>query len=157
PGVAHGPDGKAEVAAERLVGASLHRRSDGEPGDISLRGTSDAAFVVHPEWHLVAGRMFKPGLRELVVGAGAAAEFQGLDVGRHVELGDADWTVVGRFASNGDTHESEALTDVRTLMAAFGWGAYSSATARLTSAAAFEGFKSALLANPSLEIDVLRE
>jgi putative ABC transport system permease protein len=157
PGVARGANGKAAVTPERVVGASLHRRSEGSAAEITLRGTSAAGFIVHPEWHLVAGRTFRPGLREIVVGAGAAAEFQGLELGDRVQLADGDWTVVGRFTSNGDSHESEALTDVRTLMSAFGWSDYSSVTVRLESPAAFKRFKSALLANPSLEVDVIRE
>jgi putative ABC transport system permease protein len=46
---------------------------------------------------------------------------------------------------------------VHTLVSAFYSDAYSSATVRLDSPASFDGFRRALLANPSLEIDVDRE
>ncbi|MGB6452544.1 MAG: FtsX-like permease family protein [Steroidobacteraceae bacterium] len=150
-------DGTSAVCPERIVAASLHRRSGGQAG-ITLRGTCPAAFLVHPEWRLVAGRSFRPGLHELLVGAGAFKEFSGVDVGDHVKLGNSEWAVVGRFASDGDLHESEALTDAATLMSAFNWGgAYSSVTVRLTSATAFDGYRRALLSNPSLQVDVVRE
>ena len=157
PGVLRGKDGKPAVAAERIVGANLHKRSDGMEAGITLRGTSEATLLVHPEWRLVDGRMFKPGLRELVVGRAAAAEFSGLELGQRVEFGDSDWTVVGHFSSNGDSHESDALTDALTLMSAFHWPAYSSVTVRLDSPQSFDRFKSALLSNSSLEVDVMRE
>jgi putative ABC transport system permease protein len=157
PGVLHGPDGTPAVCPERVVGASLPRRSDGDLAGVLLRGTCAAAFLVHPQWKIVAGRWFKPGLHEIVVGAGATREFRGIGLGQRVQLGSNGWTVVGRFTSDADAHESEILTDARTLMSAFGWSAYSSVTARLTSPAAFGRFRAALLANPSVEVDVVGE
>ena len=157
PGVVRDASGKAAVSPERIVGANLHKRADGGEAGITLRGTSQTAFLVHPEWRIVDGRMFQPGLREIVVGVAAASEFSGLDIGQDVQFGDSVWKVVGHFTSRGDSHESDALADVSTLMSAFGWGAYSSVTVRLESAAAFQRFKDTLTANPSLEVDVIRE
>ncbi len=156
PGVLRGPHGEPAVSPEYIIGLNLPQRSGGE-ASVTVRGTGAVAFLVHPEWRIVAGRMFRPGLREIVVGSAAAAQFSGLDIGRHVDLGGKDWTVVGRFTSGGDSHDSEILADVHTLISAFNWGAYSSATVRLDSPASFDRFRRALLANPSLEIDVDRE
>lgn len=157
PGVVRGPHGEAAADPDYIVGVTLPKRSDGEETGVTVRGVSAAAFLVHPEWHIVAGRKFRPGLREVIVGSAAASEFAGLDVGRPVELGGTRWTVVGRFTSGGDSHDSEILTDVHTLMSAFNWGSYSSVTVRLDSPAAFAGFRRALLANSSLDVDVDRE
>lgn len=157
PGVLRNTQGERAVCPERVVGASLPRRSDAGLEGITLRGTCAAAFQVHPQWRIVAGRMFRPGLHEIVVGSAAASEFAGLDIGDHVQFGETDWTVVGRFTSRGDSHESEVLTDARTLMSAFDWGAYSSVTVRLVSPAAFDRFRNALRANSSLDVDVIRE
>ncbi|HUN27319.1 MAG TPA: ABC transporter permease [Steroidobacteraceae bacterium] len=157
PGVLRGPTGHVAATPEYIVGVNLPKRSDGVESGVTLRGTSAAALLVHPEWRIVSGRMFRPGLREVVVGAAAASEFSGLEIGRHVELGGNDWTVVGRFTSGGDSHDSEILADARTLMSAFNWGAYSSVTVRLDAPASFDRFRRTLLSNPSLEIDVVRE
>jgi putative ABC transport system permease protein len=157
PGVLPGSSGRVAVDPEYIVGVNLPNRSDGAEAGVTLRGIGASAFLVHPEWRIVAGRAFRPGLREVIVGAAAASEFSGLDIGHHVELGGNDWTVVGRFTSGGDSHESEILADVHTLMSAFNWGAYSSATVRLASPASFDQFRRVLLANPSLDVDVLRE
>lgn len=156
PGVLRDRDGKAAVTAERIVGVNLPKLSDNTETGVTLRGTSEAAFRVHPEWHLVAGRMLRPGLREIVVGAAAMTEYSGLVIGRSIKLAGLDWTVVGEF-TGGDSHDSEILADSRTLMSAFNWGQYSSFTVRLDSPASFDRFRGALLANTSLEIDVTRE
>ena len=157
PGVLRGPKGESAASPEYVVGITLPKRSDGVQAGTTMRGVGAAAFLVHPEWHIVAGRTFRPGLREVIVGSAAAAEFSGLDVGRQVDLGGNLWTVVGRFTSGGDAHDSEILADVRTLMTAFNWGAYSSVTVRLDSPGSFNRFRRALLANSTLDIDVDRE
>ncbi len=157
PGVIRGSHGEAAASPEYVVGINLPKRSDGDEAGVTMRGVGPAAFLVHPEWHIVAGRKFRPGLREVIVGSAAAAEFSGLDVGRQVDLGGNVWTVVGRFTTGGDSHDSEIIADAHTLMSAFNWGAYSSVTARLDSPAAFERFRRALLANSTLDVDVDRE
>ncbi len=157
PGVLRGPHGELAASPEYIVGLNLPKRSGDGEASVTVRGTSAAGFLVHPEWRIVAGRMFRPGLREVVVGSAAAGEFSGLEIGRHVSLGGNDWTVVGRFTSGGDSHDSEILADVHTLLSAFNWGAFSSVTVRLDSPASFEQFQRALNANSSLEVDVERE
>jgi putative ABC transport system permease protein len=156
PEVLRGAEGTAAVCPERIVGASLSRRAGGEAG-VTLRGTCPAMYLVHPEWRLVAGRQFRPGLHEVMVGMGAFRQFSGVDVGDHVKLGTSEWTVVGRFTSDGDVHESEVLTDATTLMSAYGWTDYSSVTVRLKSETALGGYRKALLSNPSLQVEVLGE
>lgn len=157
PGVLRGPNAEAAASPEYVVGVNLPKRSDGVEAGITLRGIGAAAFLVHPEWRIVTGRMFKPGLREVIVGSAASAEFAGIDIGSQVELGSSLWTVVGRFTSGGDSHDSEILADARTLMSAFNWPAYSSDTVRLDSPVSFDRFRHALLANTSLDVDVLHE
>jgi putative ABC transport system permease protein len=157
PGVLRGPNGESAASPEYVVGVNLPKRSNEVAAGVTMRGVGAAAFLVHPEWRIVAGRMFRPGLREVIVGSAAAAEFSGLEIGHQVDLGGNLWTVVGQFTSGGDAHDSEVLADVRTLMSAFNWGAYSSVTVRLDSPASFDRFRRVLLANSSLEIDVDRE
>ena len=157
PGVRRGPDGKPAESPEAVASANLHRRADDSEAGLTLRGVTEGAFVVHPEWQIVAGRTFKPGLREIVVGIASAAEFKGLGLGDHVTMGDAEWTVVGHFTSHGDAHESDALADARTLMSATNRGAYNAVTVLLNSPDSFAAFKSWLTSNPSLSVDVQRE
>jgi putative ABC transport system permease protein len=90
---------------------------------------------VRPELKIVAGRMFRPAVRELIAGAGAAKQFRGLTPGSVLHLRNADWTVTGVFTTNGDVHESELLADVDTVGSSLERSGYSSAVGLLTGAA----------------------
>jgi len=101
--------------------------------------------------------MFQTGLREIIVGSSAQARFKGLELGDHVTSGDAEWIIVGAFASNGDAHESELLTDIDTLLAAYHRVALNSVTVWLDSPSNFDAFKAGITTNPTLTLDVQRE
>jgi putative ABC transport system permease protein len=101
--------------------------------------------------------MFATGVREIVVGKSAQAQFANLDVGDAARFYNGDWKVVGLFASGGDSHESEVLTDATTLMSAANRTAFSAATISLDTPSAFDPFKTALLHDPMLKVDVQRE
>ena len=101
--------------------------------------------------------MFRPGLREMIVGRGAQTEFQGLAIGDKVALRDSVWTVVGAFASGGDANESRLLTDAATLLSAYKRTAVNAVTVLLDSESAFDTFKTALTTNPTLSVTVERE
>jgi putative ABC transport system permease protein len=105
---------------------------------------------------LTAGRLFRPGLRELIVGDGAYREFGGLDVGAKLKFRGSYWTVVGRFKT-GDAHDSELWADLETAQSAFGRSGVSSVLVRLTSRDAFDSLKKRLTENPQLNVDVQTE
>jgi putative ABC transport system permease protein len=101
--------------------------------------------------------LVQAGLRELIVGHGAQSQFKGLDVGSHIALRGSDWTIVGSFESNGDSHESELLADAETVLSAYRRNLYQSVIVLLDSQASFDAFKTALTTNPQLSVDVQRE
>jgi putative ABC transport system permease protein len=140
-----------------VVIVDLPRKSNDAASNVTIRGVGAQAFDVRPEVNLIEGRMFEPGLRELIVGKGAQAQFKGLDLGHKIELRGSDWTVVGVFTSNGDSHESELMADAETVLSAYQRNLYQSVFAQLESEAAFDAFKKALTSNPQLSVDVKRE
>lgn len=157
PGVRRAADGKPVVSPELLLPVNLLRVSDGKKATLIVRGLTPSASEVHPEIHLTAGRMFRTGLREVVVGRAAHNQFAHLDVGDKARFHNTDWTVVGLFESGGDTHESEVFTDADTLMSAAHRTAFSAVTVTLASASALDELKDALLSDPRLKVDVERE
>jgi putative ABC transport system permease protein len=157
PGIARSADGEAAASAEMVAAVNLLRKADGTRAGVTVRGIERAAFAVRPELKLVDGRMFEPGLREMIVGRGARAEFEGIDIGGQIGLRDSQWTVVGIFESGGDAHESGAMVDAATLLSAYQRTAVNSLTVLLDSDAAFEDFKAALTTNPTLSVSVERE
>ena len=124
----------------------------------TLRGVGAKALALRPEMKLIEGRMFTPAVHELIVGRAAGTRLDGLAVGRQIALPQGDWTVVGVFDSNGDTHESELLTDADTLISAFQRGDFfSSVTVGLERVDSFDAFKNAITTDPTLSLEVKRE
>src|SRR6267142_1705337 len=71
----------------------------GDEGSVQLRGVSEQAWAVRPQVKIIAGRRFEPGLRELIVGRGAAKQFAGMVPDHEIRLGTQQWKVVGIFSS----------------------------------------------------------
>ena len=156
PGIRRDNKGKAIVSAEVLLVAPVIRRN-GSDAYITLRGSGEQLMQVRPELRLVAGRMFRPGLHELIIGQAAQQQFRGLDLGKVIRLHDGDWTIVGMFAAGDSVRESEAIADATTVMTAYQLSAYNSTTALLASASSFAMFGHALERDPSLKVSVMRE
>jgi len=157
PGIRKDSTGKALASAEAVVIVDMPKKSNDSGANVTIRGIGPAGLTLRPEIHLSAGRMFQRGLRELIVGSGAQAQFKGLDVGSHLALRGSDWTIVGAFASNGDSHESELLADGETVLSAYRRNLYQSVVVLLESKDSFAAFKSSLTTNPQLSVDVMRE
>ena len=96
--------GVAFVSPELNVALPLHTSAEaGDGHDAVLRGVTDAAFLVHPEVEVVAGRLPVAGADELIVGALAATRM-GLDdeavaIGKTLYLDGRPLAIVGRFAA----------------------------------------------------------
>lgn len=155
PGIARDAKGEPIASSELVVAANLPTRhgGPGEEGSVQLRGVGEQAWAVRPQVKIVEGRRFTPGLRELIVGRGAAKQFAGLVPGREIRLGTQPWTVVGVFGS-GDAMESEIWGDASVVADTYRRGSSrASVTVRLADAQGFAAFKSALESNPQLKVE----
>jgi len=156
PAILRAPDGLPMASGEIIVIVEVPRPGDTIGANVSLRGVQPKGFLMRPEVQLVAGRNFRPGLRELIVGDGAYHQFQGLEVGDTLRIRGQVWNIVGRFHS-GDAHDSEIWADLETAQGAFGRSGVSSVIVKLTSPDAYEVLKSRLTTNPQLHVDVRTE
>jgi putative ABC transport system permease protein len=156
-GIRKTADGKPMVSAETLTSVALPKKKDGVTAELTVRGVTPMATLLRPELKVIAGRAVSPGLRELMVGRAAQAEFQGLDLGSRVAIRDGVWTVVGIYATGGDARESELVADAETLLSAYQSSIFNSATVQLDSAASFDRFKEALANDPTLTVTASRE
>jgi len=157
PGVGRLADGKPAASAEMFVSVNMQRIEDGGRAGIVVRGLAPAGLAIRPEIHVTEGRTFTPGLREVIAGRGAQAEFAGLEVGDEVMLRDGPWTVVGTFSSGGTAEESTVLTDSNTLLSAYQRNVYNSVRIKLESAEMYDSFHDALTTNPTLSVNVMTE
>ncbi|MGB6365499.1 MAG: ABC transporter permease, partial [Thermoanaerobaculia bacterium] len=157
PGIARYTDGPI-ASSELFVIIDLPKRSTGTDANVPLRGVVPAAFEVRDRFRLTAGRSFEWGLNEVIVGAGAAREFAGLDLGGSLEVGQERWAIVGIFEAGGGIAESEIWCDAAVLQPAYRRGnSYQSVHAKLTARGAFEEFKDSLTTDPRLNVKVLHE
>lgn len=155
PGVARDAKGEPIASEELVVAANLPIQGGApdEEGSVQLRGVGEQAFAVRPQVKMVAGKRFTPGLRELIVGVGAARQFVGLQPGQAVRLGTQSWTVAGIFSS-GDAMESEIWGDAKVVADTYRRGSSrASVTVRLADASSFAAFNAALQANPQLKVE----
>ena len=158
PGIARGADGPL-LTPEAVLMAPIPLRSTGTDANVELRGVAPNVFAIRGNVKITEGRMFRPGLSELVVGKNAKATYSGLTLGSTIALGSARWQVVGTFDAGGSAFDSEVWGDAHLLN-----GAYKrpdtfsqSVTVHLTSPAALQQLRDALTADPRLNVDVTRE
>ncbi len=157
PGVAQGANGPL-VMGTFIASAQIPTRSSGLLGSVNFRGVGAGISGVWPKFHIVRGRLFKPGLDEIIVGRKAERLFKGLSLGDIFNWNHHAWKVVGIFADGGGIRESEIWTDVGQLQAAYNAiNQYANAYVRLTSPEAFPAFKQALEHNPRLSITAVQE
>ncbi len=156
PGIARDTSG-AMASAELFVIIDLPKRSTGTSANVPLRGVGSAAFEVRGDITMVQGRRFELGRNEVIVGAGAARAFAGLDVGQRIKIGMNTWDIVGTFTAGGGLAESEIWTDAAVLQPAYNRPeGCQSVYAKLTSPEAYDAFKDALTTNPQLKVKVGR-
>ena len=146
PGLAM--DGDSPIASRELfVIINLPLRATGTDANVPLRGIEPAAPLVREGFEIIEGRMFEPGIAEVVVGLGANMEFAGLEIGSEIDVGTEQWPVVGVFAANGGIAESEVWVDSRVLQSAYRRGnSYQSIHATLESPDRFNEFKDSRVA-----------
>ena len=154
PGIASGRDGKPLASTETLATVNVPRGDNGLLGSLTLRGVSPDAFELRPELHLVEGRMFRSGVRELIAGRAAQARFRGLGVGQHILFDNTDWLVVGAFDSGGGAHDSELLADATTVQSVYQRTAFNSVTVKLAGPKALDALRAALTKDPTLSVTV---
>ena len=157
PGVAQRGAGPL-VSPELVDTVELPKQGSDVVSDVVLRGVTPDAYLLHPRVHLVAGRMYRSGMREVIVGRQASREYRGLRVGATLRSGDLQWTVTGIFAADGDIHESEIWTDLPGLQDALRQpDSYSSVYLKMKSPASYRLFAEAVGKDPRLAVQVQTE
>ncbi len=155
PGVRRDAAGKPLAEGEAVILMDVTRKGTGVTDNVNLRGVGPAGLEMRKQVRLTEGRMFRPGLNELIVGRKAAALYEGLGVGSHIVLRGVDWSVVGEFEEGGGLGESEMLTDAKTELAAFARPDFQSAFAELRTPSDFSHFRDALATSPQVSLVTL--
>ena len=158
PGIARGSQGPL-VTPEVVLVAPIPLKSTGTDANVQVRGVSPNVLQIRDKIKIVEGRMFTPGLAEIVVGKNANASYTGLTLGNTISLGSMRWRIVGIFDAGGSAFDSEIWGDAHLIGPAYNRPVtiYQSVTAHLASPDSFQKLQDALTADPRLNVDVTRE
>jgi putative ABC transport system permease protein len=158
PGIAHGSEGPL-VTPEVIIVAPIPLISTGTDANVQVRGVSKNVLEIRRQIRMIEGRMFTPGLAEIVVGRNANKSYSGLTVDNTISLGSVRWKIVGIFDAGGSSFDSEVWADAHLLGPAYNRGEnnFQSVTVRLASPDSLKQLGDALTSDPRLNVDVTRE
>ncbi len=159
PGIARDAGGAPLVTPEVVLVAPIPLISTGTDANVQVRGVSKNVLEIRNKVKIVQGRMFQPGINEVVVGKNANTSYSGLTVGNTISLGNVKWQVVGVFDAGGSSFDSEIWADAHLLGPAYNRPDtfFQSVTVHLASPNSFQQLKDALSSDPRLNVDVSRE
>jgi putative ABC transport system permease protein len=158
PGIARTAGGPM-ITTEAVLIAPIPLISTGSDANVQIRGVSPNVLDIRNTVKMLQGRMFRPGLSEVVVGKNANTSYKGLTLGNTLTMGGTNWNVVGVFDAGGSSFDSEVWCDAHLLNGAFKRPEdnFQSVTVHLSSPGAYEQFKDFVTADPRLNVDVTRE
>lgn len=158
PRIARDSQGAPLASCEIVVIASRPKKTDNQPTNITLRGVTPQAFKVRNEIKLTEGRMFTPGLYEVIAGKKISDRVKGLNIGDTFRVQRKDWKVVGLFTADDSSFESEMWGDYNALGPAVGRnGGCESLTVRLNNPTMLTSFDKDLRANPQFQVQAQSE
>jgi ABC-type antimicrobial peptide transport system permease subunit len=111
-GIALGRDGQPLASMEVVTIMILEGADRSEGSNFTVRGLPPAGIEMRRNVHLVRGRWFQQGQREVVVGKAIADRFPQAQVGKKVRFGRGDWEIVGVFDASGGAQSSEVWGDL---------------------------------------------
>ena len=158
PGVAR--DSSGPLVTQEVVGVMpFPLISTGTDANVQVRGVSPNVLEIRRFVKMTEGRMFQPGLSELVVGKNASRTYQGLTLGNSVDFAGGHWKIVGVFDAGGSSFDSDVWCDGKLFNQVLHRpeNIFQSATVHLASPDSFNTFKDSLTTDPRLNVDVIRE
>jgi putative ABC transport system permease protein len=158
PGIRRDAQKRPILSPELYVLVDGRMRGKDASTNLPLRGVSQMAPQVRRSFKLVQGRMFREGTNEIIVGDGVVKQYEGLEVGKTVRWGNANWNVVGRFTDGGGIAESEAWADTPIVQQAWRRGnSFQSIRAKLNNPEALKTLKDTLSKDPRVRVGVQSE
>lgn len=156
-GIRKHTNGKPLVTAASVVVAEAPRKGNGLLSTLALYGADQEFFLVFPEIRLISGRMFRPGVYEVIVGRSSREQFNGLENGNRIRMRGIDWTIVGQFEAGGALWEHGLIADANAVAPVYKLNTRQFVSVVLQSSSIFPEFKSSLQSNPAVRVDVSRE
>jgi putative ABC transport system permease protein len=158
PGIAR--DANGPLVTQEVVGVMpVPLISTDTDANVQIRGVAANVLEIRKFVKVSEGRMFQPGLTELVAGKNASKTYSGLTLGNTIDMAGGHWKVVGIFDAGGSAFDSEIWCDSHVLNDILKRPAniFQSVTVHMDSPDSFRALKDSLTADPRLNVDVTRE
>lgn len=157
PGVRRNSRGQPIAVPEVSVFVRARRKDSGNLVGFPMIGAGANLTDYAPELRLTAGRMFQPGLRELIASNYCAHQYQHFNAGDKRVIKGAEWLVAGNFDLGRSTGGCFVYADADAVLSSFGRGTYNEVDIMLQSPAAFDAFVNAIKGDPLLPVKVEHE
>jgi putative ABC transport system permease protein len=118
PGIALDKNGEPMVSPEGLTVVNLPSVDSPEGMNVTVRGLLPIGLSMR-DVTIIQGRMFEPGLRQIIVGESIAKRYQDAHLGNKVRFGRGLWEVVGVFRVGDTAANSEIWVDLNQLRGDF--------------------------------------
>jgi len=156
PGIAQS-GGAPMISPELVIIFKIPKKDDPKGSNVLVRGVTPMAFTMRPYVKVIEGRMFRPGVNEVIVARRIRDRFINTGLGDSFKFGSQVYNVVGVFDAQGTAFDSEMWCDDGFLGQARKRDAYSSVIVRPLDRAAFESIKAGIKNDNRLKLEVTSE
>lgn len=156
PGIAK-EGGVPRISPELVIIFKIPKKDDPKGSNVLVRGVSPMAFTMRPYVKIIDGRMFRPGVNEVIVARRIRDRFVNTALGDSFKFGSQTYNVVGVFDAQGTAFDSEMWCDADFLGQARKRDGYSSLIVRPTDRDAYESIKAAIKGDNRLKLEVTSE
>jgi len=147
-----------ESVAGEIVVVINRTRVTGDTSNVMVRGVSaKSSMELRPGIRIAEGRMFKPGLRELVVSRAVSLRFKNANIGDTMKIGRSTWNVVGILDASKSAHDSEIWGNYDEVAEEFERPVYSSLLVRVNGAPDVAAVKDRIAGDRRVKLDVFSE
>jgi ABC-type lipoprotein release transport system permease subunit len=157
PGISKDGSGAPMISPELVIIFKMPKKDDPKGSNVLVRGVTAQAFAMRPYVKIIDGRMFRPGVNEVIVARRIRDRFVNTAIGDSFKFGSQTYNVVGVFDAQGTAFDSEMWCDVDFLLQARKRTAYSSVIVRPVDRAAFESIKATIKNDNRLKLEVKSE
>jgi ABC-type lipoprotein release transport system permease subunit len=140
PGIATSASGEPLVSPEGLTVINLPSVDSPQGMNVTVRGLLPIGISMRTV-EIQSGKMFQPGLRQVIVGDAVARRYPDAQIGKQIRFGKGLWDVVGVFKAGDSAAASEIWADLDQVRGDFEQeGGSNSLLVRLNSASQIPGF-----------------
>ena len=157
PGIRRNASGQPIAVPKVSVYVEARRKDSGNLVGFPMTGVGAGFTDYAPELHLTVGRMFRPGLSELIASNYCAHQYQHFSVGDKQVIQGVEWLVVGNFELGTTSGSCFVYADANTVLSTFKRGSYNEVDVLLQSPATFDELANAIKGNPLLQLRIEHE